>query len=138
MLLNTFPKSISLVFGICLLLIVVMMSFTHIFGGIDCRARSRIKAKRKFLFPLQDLSRNCTDFFANKKDFNKWSSEDKDFFKKYEEITSEFKILRDKESKLNYTIDVINVLFIIAISLIIYSILRETIVPTISNFILKL
>ena len=123
--------------GVFLLLVVVMMSFAYLVGSIDKSTRYSIKFKRKFLYPVQKMSKNCIDFFRQKKNFDSWLLEDKAFKEnKYDELTKDLDLCSREEEKLDYTIDIITVIFILANSLIIYAFLEWKLVPILTNWFL--
>jgi len=117
-------KSSYLTWGVCLLLIVVIICFVHLMRIVDRNARAQITYKRDFLKPMQDMSKNCIDFIRGLKSFDEWLKDENQFLnRKYDEVSSQLGLLSNKEDRLNYTGDIITIIFTLAIILIIFSIL---------------
>jgi|GEM_PF-5592844 len=137
MLLDSFPGP-SLASGISLLLVVVMLCFAHIFARLDRGARAGLMYRKNFLRPMQELAENCMQFVKGKIEFGDWLERDKRFYTAdHEALRNELQKLSADSDKLDYTIDVIFALFVVAISLVIYALLKASLASFLAEFLFR-
>ncbi len=128
--------TILLIIGVSLLLMNVMIAFTHLFSTISKDSRTLTEQRLKFLRPMQDRTRDCIAFLRKEISFDEWLKKEVEFLNNEHKKISEELIL--KKEKLTYTDDVLIIIFIIAISLILLSFLLPNLSPLISNLFLNI
>jgi hypothetical protein len=129
-----------LVIGVALLLLIVMISFAHLIGRLDKGFKSLNKLRECALPPIKSMTRSCVDFFQGKITVQEWIQKEEEFKKVgggYDIITQGVSSISSKTSQVSHSDSILITIFIVAISIIIYSFLKPILLPIVSDKIFE-
>jgi hypothetical protein len=134
-LLNAF-SSPSLLIGESLLLVDVMFCVAHLMGNFSKSAKLYISQKDRFLKPIIKMSDISREFCRGRKDYQEWVTKEKKFLEEdWDRISNDLDDEFAKEDRLQHSDILIMVIFIIAVSLIIYALVSPYLISVMTKLV---